>query len=83
MTNGFDDDTWAAILHDPRIAGEGAYTGDDGPLPWQHEITDVVGAAPPTLDALAISVIEIYAPWTLPGWVELVPNVPADFIPFG
>ena len=47
--NGFDEATWQELLHDPRIGGEGAYTGPgwESPPPWQHDvsITESVGDA--------------------------------------
>lgn len=85
--NGFDDDTWAALLHDPRLSGEagwgGAGAGD--PFPWQHEIVaesaaapDEPQAMPPSLDDLAFAVVALYAPWTLPGWIQIPGNLPLD-----
>ena len=44
--NGFDEDTWQELLHDPRVNGEGAYLGPDweDPLPWQHEAVSTESA---------------------------------------
>lgn len=80
--NGFADDAWAALLHDPRLSGEAAWSapaaGD--PFPWQHEIVaaDEPREASPTLDDLAFAVVALYAPWTLPGWVHVPGNLPLD-----
>lgn len=78
--NGFDEETWARVLQDPRVSGEGAYLGPDAgdPLPWQHDDVDPQAVGAVTED----SVGDLYYPLPLPapghppGWVDVVGNLP-------